>query len=299
MLDLRRLTGSDRIVNIRNHNTEHLETKGLFTIYMDFAAHNSLEDLMAGYTAPHQDVDDDADDADGPYDENGWNAMGYGRNGLHKDGYPDGYDVHGYDKEGLDRQGRYYQDVIESDHGKGNPEEDGRDGDEDEEEDYGEEEYDEEGYGGEEYEEDQQEEDQQEENEHEEDEHEETGVPAEAEDHVAALGQQANYAPDEPKERDFLPEPFIWMVFDQLCTAGLLLQRGDLEPTTKTWPLMLHRDIRTPNVFLGTNTTGAFKGDPMIKLGDFGMCAIIPPGVSKGRDYYRYRTRHTPPVSLC
>lgn len=40
--------------------------------------------------------------------------------------------------------------------------------------------------------------------------------------------------PDEPDlpddEKSFLPEPYVWHVFECLAKAGLLLQRGTTEP---------------------------------------------------------------------
>ena len=103
------------------------------------------------------------------------------------------------------------------------------------------------------------------------------------------------------KERDFIPEPFIWKMFEDLVIAGILMERGDLEPTTKRWGVIVHRDWRSQNVFLGENTSGIYRGFPTSKTGDFGWCAIMPTSEEKHPAWRFYASpppwEHWPPVS--
>ena len=58
-----------------------------------------------------------------------------------------------------------------------------------------------------------------------------------------------------------------------MATAGLLLDKGELHPNpVSDFKTILHLDLKTPNVFVGTNTTARFRGYPMPKVGDFGLC---------------------------
>lgn len=47
----------------------------------------------------------------------------------------------------------------------------------------------------------------------------------------------------------YFPEPFVWFFFETLVTAGLLMERGDVEQRdTKFWrSLILHRDVKLDN----------------------------------------------------
>ena len=103
------------------------------------------------------------------------------------------------------------------------------------------------------------------------------------------------------KERDLIPEPFIWKMFEDLVITGILMERGDLEPTTKRWGVIVHRDWRSQNVFLGENTSGIYKGYPTSKTGDFGWCAIMPTSEEKHPGWRFYASpplwEHWPPVS--
>lgn len=77
-------------------------------------------------------------------------------------------------------------------------------------------------------------------------------------------------------KRGFIPEPFLWKLFEDVVIAGILMERGDLEPTTKPWGVIVHRDWRSENVFLGENTSGLYEGYPTAKTADFGWCTILP-----------------------
>ncbi|KAI7654231.1 hypothetical protein KC318_g13721 [Hortaea werneckii] len=51
--------------------------------------------------------------------------------------------------------------------------------------------------------------------------------------------------------RDWLPEPFLWHVFESLVIAGLLMERGELDPgPISFWEQILHLDYKCSNVFL-------------------------------------------------
>jgi hypothetical protein len=47
----------------------------------------------------------------------------------------------------------------------------------------------------------------------------------------------------------FRMQPFVWNVFEDLVIAGLLLERGDLDPIAVApgWDLIVHRDIKLGN----------------------------------------------------
>ncbi|SMR43754.1 unnamed protein product [Zymoseptoria tritici ST99CH_3D1] len=72
-------------------------------------------------------------------------------------------------------------------------------------------------------------------------------------------------------------EPFLWSVFEDLVTAAILLERGHLDTrdASPDWELIVHRDIKLGNVFLGDNKGDAFCGFPTAKVGDFGAACII------------------------
>ncbi|CAK3746347.1 hypothetical protein D0861_03905 [Lecanosticta acicola] len=109
-------------------------------------------------------------------------------------------------------------------------------------------------------------------------------------------------SPQQKIDRSFwIPEPFIWAQLEQLCIAGLLMERGDLEGTPTEWSLILHRDIRLPNICLRNNTGETYRGYPLGKLGNFATSAIIPPGEQASWAHYRLvnsERAHTAP-ELC
>ncbi|KAI7325306.1 hypothetical protein KC315_g7996 [Hortaea werneckii] len=75
--------------------------------------------------------------------------------------------------------------------------------------------------------------------------------------------------------RDWLPEPFLWHVFESLVIAGLLMERGELDPGPLSfWEQILHLDYKCSNVFLDLPSHERYAGYPMPRLGDFGLCTI-------------------------
>jgi hypothetical protein len=49
---------------------------------------------------------------------------------------------------------------------------------------------------------------------------------------------------------DLVPEPFLWSVFWSLATAGLLMEKGELNPDameTDDWDVIVHRDLKLSN----------------------------------------------------
>ncbi|EGP92644.1 uncharacterized protein MYCGRDRAFT_88859 [Zymoseptoria tritici IPO323] len=87
----------------------------------------------------------------------------------------------------------------------------------------------------------------------------------------------ANVITDQ-RSNEWHPEPFLWSIFEDLVIAGLLLERGSLGPAAPApgWDLIVHRDIKLGNIFLGTNTSDTFQGYPTAKLGDFGAACFVP-----------------------
>ncbi|RMY03053.1 hypothetical protein D0868_07658 [Hortaea werneckii] len=75
--------------------------------------------------------------------------------------------------------------------------------------------------------------------------------------------------------REWLPEPFLWHVFESLVIAGLLMERGELDPgPISFWEQILHLDYKCSNVFLDLPSHERYTGYPMPRLGDFGLCTI-------------------------
>lgn len=65
-----------------------------------------------------------------------------------------------------------------------------------------------------------------------------------------------------------LPEPFLWSAFFSLATAGLLMERGELDAeqaNTTTWESIVHRDLKLGNVFLSWDSTERWRGYPSVK----------------------------------
>ncbi|KAI6839226.1 hypothetical protein KC340_g3017 [Hortaea werneckii] len=76
----------------------------------------------------------------------------------------------------------------------------------------------------------------------------------------------------------WIPEPFIWSVFESLATAGLLMEKGELDAHPGEpywWEEIIHRDFKLPNIFLGENLESRYRGYPSTKLGDFGLSLIL------------------------
>ncbi|KAI7588572.1 hypothetical protein KC346_g16985 [Hortaea werneckii] len=76
----------------------------------------------------------------------------------------------------------------------------------------------------------------------------------------------------------WVPEPFIWSVFESLATAGLLMAKGELDANPGEphwWEEIIHRDFKLANIFLGENLESRYRGYPSTKLGDFGLSLIL------------------------
>ncbi|KAK4555774.1 trifunctional histidinol dehydrogenase [Recurvomyces mirabilis] len=99
----------------------------------------------------------------------------------------------------------------------------------------------------------------------------------------------------ERTEKGWLPEPFLWHVLECLIKTGIMLDKGELMPhPISKFDSILHLDIKTPNIFLGTNTSGTFAGYPYPKLGDFGLC-IMPSRLKtqRSQDPWEQKVRGT------
>ncbi|KXS99603.1 hypothetical protein AC579_5769 [Pseudocercospora musae] len=91
-----------------------------------------------------------------------------------------------------------------------------------------------------------------------------------------------------PRNQNFMPEPFLWAVFDSLVTAGLLMEGAHLRDAARTiWDEIIHGDMKPDNVFISDNTSATFRGFPLAKLGDFGIATIFPKAGINPADYWR------------
>lgn len=73
------------------------------------------------------------------------------------------------------------------------------------------------------------------------------------------------------KEKTFIPERFIWLVFSQLVLALHECHYGTKADGSQR-PAILHRDLKPDNVFLSNNVVNSYTH---VKLGDFGLARII------------------------
>lgn len=86
---------------------------------------------------------------------------------------------------------------------------------------------------------------------------------------------------DHSRSLKLLPEPFLWCLFHNLCTAGILMDRGELyRNPILPWEKIVHRDIKPNNVFLAlpSSSSSVYKGYPVPKLGDWGLAYLCPGG---------------------
>lgn len=96
------------------------------------------------------------------------------------------------------------------------------------------------------------------------------------------------HADRDTKERSWLPEAFLWHVLKSLATAGLLMEKGELDDNPiSSWDLILHLDLKPANVFLGLPLTGK-HGYPTPKIGDFGLCTLVGPNDTRAPNEYLY-----------
>ncbi|SMR54897.1 unnamed protein product [Zymoseptoria tritici ST99CH_3D1] len=91
------------------------------------------------------------------------------------------------------------------------------------------------------------------------------------------------YLSTQTTVRTFVAEPFAWSVFYNLVKAGILMERGNPEQAVEGWELIVHRDLKSPNVFFSTNTSGEFMGYQSAKIGDFGISVFPKPEVPTSR----------------
>ncbi|KAI7277669.1 hypothetical protein KC345_g6504 [Hortaea werneckii] len=87
----------------------------------------------------------------------------------------------------------------------------------------------------------------------------------------------------------WIPEPFIWSVFESLATAGLLMEKGELDAhpgEPHWWEEIIHRDFKLANIFLGENLESRYRGYPSAKLGDFGLSLILRKDDDRANDRF-------------
>lgn len=81
---------------------------------------------------------------------------------------------------------------------------------------------------------------------------------------------------------------FTKHIFECLCIAGLLLERGEVERNPAyDWRTIVHRDLKLENVFLAASDRDRFCHYPTPKIGDFGLAEYAPydddlPAVASG-----------------
>jgi serine/threonine protein kinase len=86
-----------------------------------------------------------------------------------------------------------------------------------------------------------------------------------------------NYYRYGEKGTVYIPEQFIWYIFECLCIVGLLLERGDVERNPMSdWIPIVHRDMKMCNVFLSYPDEKQYVNYPVPKLGDFGLAIYLP-----------------------
>ncbi|KAK4555773.1 trifunctional histidinol dehydrogenase [Recurvomyces mirabilis] len=78
---------------------------------------------------------------------------------------------------------------------------------------------------------------------------------------------------DKANQRPWLPEAFLWSVFESLAHASLLMATGDIHPSpVSDWTPIYHLDMKLANIFLGVPLKSRYRGYPSTKVGDFGLC---------------------------
>lgn len=90
--------------------------------------------------------------------------------------------------------------------------------------------------------------------------------------------------PKDPRAKG-VPEQFLWYAFECLCTAGLLLEHGEMEKNPMSnWTPIAHRDMKLSNVFLGLPNETNYRRYPVPKLGGFGLAIMLPGGEVSDHD---------------
>lgn len=111
---------------------------------------------------------------------------------------------------------------------------------------------------------------------------------------VSPFGTLDNVIPRHRQmDNYFAPEAFMWRAFESLALAGLFMERGGVGPTPPGhWELIVHRDMKFGNVFLGLNSSDTWRGYPSVKLGDFGNCEVVPKDVVRASNAFPLRRYH-------
>ncbi|CAK1357714.1 unnamed protein product [Cercospora beticola] len=75
-----------------------------------------------------------------------------------------------------------------------------------------------------------------------------------------------------------VPEPFVWSLLETLATAGVLMERGELESKgIVPWFQIIHRDLKPGNLFVSPPSKERYRGYPQVKVGDFGAALFMVP----------------------
>ncbi|KAK4555772.1 trifunctional histidinol dehydrogenase [Recurvomyces mirabilis] len=86
---------------------------------------------------------------------------------------------------------------------------------------------------------------------------------------------QQLHASREQMEHRWLPEAFLWSIFESLAISALLLEHGELGANPmQDWNPIYHLDYKASNVLLGVPSKQMYRGYPLAKLTDFGLCWI-------------------------
>jgi serine/threonine protein kinase len=75
----------------------------------------------------------------------------------------------------------------------------------------------------------------------------------------------------------FIPEPFLWWVFQCLVEACLVMETGSVEEeaSESDWPdVIVHRDLKPLNIFLDSPDDTQFPSYPQPRVGDFGIAIL-------------------------
>ncbi|EME46717.1 hypothetical protein DOTSEDRAFT_33282 [Dothistroma septosporum NZE10] len=69
------------------------------------------------------------------------------------------------------------------------------------------------------------------------------------------------------------PEEFIWYVAHECLLAAQVMAQGSTTAAIPNWRSIVHRDLKTSNIFLGPTNSARFRYYPKIKVADFGLAA--------------------------
>ncbi|KAK3713518.1 hypothetical protein LTR37_008476 [Vermiconidia calcicola] len=85
-----------------------------------------------------------------------------------------------------------------------------------------------------------------------------------------------------------VPEPAVWAIFDALVDATCLMAFGDSQSDgritaqegtdSNTWRSIVHRDLKTENIYLADPDPEWFPQYPVAKIGDFGIAIMTDEG---------------------